>query len=74
MEHFQKGVVMTNNALIMLHEYVKKYGMRYVVTSRLNQDILEHFFGAIRSKGGLNDHPSPIEVSKLEMYLYFYIT
>ncbi|XP_046811334.1 uncharacterized protein LOC124420920 [Lucilia cuprina] len=59
LEPFQKGILMTNNALIMLHEYVKKYDMKYIVTSRLNQDVLEHFFGAIRSKGGLNDHSSP---------------
>lgn len=62
LEPFQKGVIMTNNALKMLHEYVaEKYKMSYICKSRLNQDVLEHFFGAIRSKGGLYDHPTPKE-------------
>uniref|UniRef100_Q7M4J7 P element homolog (Lu-P2 element) n=1 Tax=Lucilia cuprina TaxID=7375 RepID=Q7M4J7_LUCCU len=60
LEPFQRGVVITNKALIMLHEYVgERFNMQYICTSRLNQDVLEHFFGALRSKGGLNDHPSP---------------
>lgn len=60
LEHFQKGILISNNALLMLSEYVKKkFQMSYICTNRLNQDILENFFGAIRSKGGLNDHPSP---------------
>uniref|UniRef100_Q7M4J6 P element homolog (Lu-P1 element) n=1 Tax=Lucilia cuprina TaxID=7375 RepID=Q7M4J6_LUCCU len=59
LEPFQKGILMTNRALVMLYDDVKKYDMTYILTNRLNQDVLEHFFGAIRSKGGLNDHPSP---------------
>lgn len=58
---FQTGILVNNKALDMLLEYVAKFEMKYIVTSRLNQDILEHFFGAIRSKGGLNDHPTPKE-------------
>ena len=46
-------------ALELLFKYVEKYDMTYVITNRLNQDVLEHFFGAMRSKGGLNDHLSP---------------
>lgn len=60
LEYFQKGILMSNNALIMLYDYLKgKYGMKYILTYRLNQDILEHLFGALRSKGGLDDHPTP---------------
>lgn len=59
LDPFQKGIIITNNALDMLLKYVQRYGMTYIITSRLNQDVLENFFGAIRSKGGLNDHPSP---------------
>lgn len=59
---FQEGILITNNALVNLYKYVReKYNMQYICTNRINQDILEHFFGAIRSKGGLNDHPSPKE-------------
>lgn len=68
---FKTGIIMSNNALIMLHEYLgEKYNMKYICTSRLNQDVLEHFFGAIRSKGGLNNHPSPKEFKyRLRKYI-----
>ena len=61
---------MTNMAVPMLHKYVEKYEMTYILTYRLNQDVLENFFGAIRSKGGLNDHPSPQEFKyRLRKYI-----
>lgn len=56
---FEEAILINNKALDLLFEYVQKFDMDYILTSRLNQDVLEHFFGAIRSKGGLNDHPSP---------------
>lgn len=58
-EFFQVGILTTNNALIMLHDYMKKYEFDYILTRRLNQDLLEHFFRAMRSQDGLHDHPSP---------------
>lgn len=36
--------------------HVAKYGISYSATSRLSQDVLEHFFRAARSKEGLHDH------------------
>lgn len=67
---FQKGILISNAALIQLHEYVAKYNINYLVTNRLNQDVLEHFFGAMRSKGGLNDHPTPKEFKyRLRKYI-----
>lgn len=60
LEYFQKGIIMSNKALIMLYDYLKeRYGMQYILTYRLNQDILENLFGALRSKGGLDDRPTP---------------
>ena len=42
----------------MLHEDMKnRFNFKYILTYRLNQDIIENFFGVIRAKGGLNDHP-----------------
>lgn len=54
---------MTNNAVKLLFEYLtsKFENLKYILTYRLNQDVLEHFFGALRSKGGLYDHPSTLE-------------
>lgn len=35
----------------------ERYGFKYILTYRLNQDVLENFFGLIRAKGGMDDHP-----------------
>lgn len=51
---------MSNKALIMLYDYMREmYGMKYILTCRLNQDIVENLFGTMRSKGGLDDRPTP---------------
>ncbi|KAM8714850.1 hypothetical protein ACLKA7_001253 [Drosophila subpalustris] len=54
-----------------LLKYVEdRYDMKYLITSRISQDQLEHFFGAMRSKGGLHDHPTPLEFKfRLRKYL-----
>ncbi|KAL1488481.1 hypothetical protein ABEB36_014949 [Hypothenemus hampei] len=59
---FQKGILISNSALKMLHvELKRRFGVDYILTRRLNQDVLENFFGVIRAKGGLHDHPNPLE-------------
>lgn len=59
---FQKGIIMTNTSLQLLFEDLKgRFDIKFILTNRLNQDVLENFFGAIRSKGGLHDHPNPLE-------------
>lgn len=46
----------------MLHaDLNRRFGINYVLTRRLNQDVLENFFGVIRAKGGLHDHPTSLE-------------
>lgn len=58
----QKGIIQSINALTGLLEYLRKIGsVYYICTRRLNQDILERFFGYVRAKGRLHDHPSPLE-------------
>jgi hypothetical protein len=37
------------------------FGLHYIITCRLNQDVLEQFFGVIRAKGGFYDHPDSLE-------------
>ena len=68
---FQKGILISNNSLPQLFEYLKgKYKIEFILTYRLNQDILENFFSAIRSKGGLHDHPTALEFKyRLRSYL-----
>lgn len=59
---FQKGILLTNKSLSEMFDYLKeKYNLEYILTSRLNQDVLENFFAYIRGMGGSNDHPSPLD-------------
>lgn len=60
----QKGVCQDINGLLKLKEYLlKKYGVHYILTERLNQDSLERMFGYLRAKGGgLHTHPTPLEL------------
>jgi hypothetical protein len=37
-----------------------KLDIKYICTHRLNQDSLENFFFQIRSRGGPDEHPSPL--------------
>ena len=34
---------------------IEKHGFKYELTSRFNQDAIENFFAAVRSKG-INEH------------------
>jgi hypothetical protein len=59
---FQKGILLSNRSLEEMFLYLKdNYKVDYLLTFRLNQDILEIFFSYIRGMGGANDHPTPNE-------------
>jgi len=63
---FQKGFIVSNNSLEQLLPYlIEKYStinIKYVITNRLNQDVLENFFSFIRSNGGgANNQPSVLD-------------
>lgn len=61
MEIFQKGVIISSTSLQNLYEFLhQKYDLKYILTRRLNQDALESFFSQLRTRGGLNDHPTPL--------------
>ena len=76
---FQKGVILSSKSLQGLHTYLKeKYPQEmvndrkqtYIFTNRLNQDVLENFFGYIRSMGALNVRPSALQFKyRLRWYL-----
>ena len=58
---FQKGIILSCHSLVGLSEMVKiTFSVDYIMTRRLNQDCLEHFFGCIRQMGSLNDHPDAV--------------
>jgi hypothetical protein len=46
-----------------MYKYLQEtYKLEYIVTYRLNQDVLENFFSYIRGMGGANEHPSPLDI------------
>lgn len=47
----------------------KAHNVEYILTLRLNQDVLENVFAYIRGMGEANDHRSPLEfVYRLRWY------
>ncbi|KAK9721166.1 hypothetical protein QE152_g21681 [Popillia japonica] len=68
---FQKGIILSNRSLKELYKHCnKEYGVEYLLTRRLNQDVLENFFSYIRGMGGSDDHPHPLDFRhRLRWYL-----
>ncbi|KAK3917087.1 Transposable element P transposase [Frankliniella fusca] len=55
------GLVVTINTALKLVKYLSQdCGFKYLMTRRINQDSLEHFFGHIRGACGSNNHPDPL--------------
>ena len=53
-----------------LYEELKKEGLAYLMTSRLNQDCLENFFSQLRLLGGHNSKPNSFEcLSRLRLLI-----
>ena len=58
----QTGFVISIKSLLGLFHYLKnQYELKYILTSRLNQDALENLFSVIRSFSGLYINPTPPE-------------
>lgn len=73
---FQKGILLCNESLRNMFIYIQhlysseEFNIKYILTRRLNQDILENFFSYIRSMGAASDHPTPVEVpNRLKWYI-----
>lgn len=68
---FQKGILLSNESLIQMYNYLHEvYNVEYILTNRLNQDVLENFFSYIRGMGGANDHPTPLDFKyRLRWYI-----
>lgn len=73
---FQKGILLSNRSLQQMFAHIQEkyssetFEVKYLLTSRLNQDILETFFSYLRSMGGTHDHPTPVEVQhRLKWYI-----
>ncbi|KAG4068984.1 hypothetical protein HA402_005645 [Bradysia odoriphaga] len=58
---FQKGILMSITSLKLLRSKMnEKFGFKFILTHRLNQDFLENFFCQIRGRSGQHDHPTPV--------------
>jgi predicted transcriptional regulator len=61
LQTFQKGMIISMKSLKSLfYDMKSKLDIKYICTHRLNQDSLENFFFQIRSRGGSDEHPSPL--------------
>ena len=59
---FQKGFLTSIRSILGCFSDLKKtYQIKYLLTSRFNQDCLENFFSQIRALGRTYDHPLPVE-------------
>ncbi|KAH8033865.1 hypothetical protein HPB51_016637 [Rhipicephalus microplus] len=52
-------------SIIDIIDELHKAGVPYVLTAKLNQDLLERFFGIVRSFHGDDDHPTIIQFSQI---------
>nr|AAM94947.1 P repressor-like protein 1 [Drosophila vulcana] len=70
---FQIGILVNNASLDGLYEYLaEEYEAINILTSRLNQENVENFFGSMRSigHGGQYDHPTPQQFrDKIRKYI-----
>jgi len=44
--------VISNTSLVNLFEDLKEYGVSYITTRKLNQDVVENFFSYIKGMAG----------------------
>lgn len=56
-----QGFILSINSLTRLYQELReKYGFKFLLSNRLNQDALENHFSIIRSRGGFRDNPNPL--------------
>lgn len=58
---FQKGFLISIASIKGIFNDLKEYGVKYLITCRFNQDVLESFFSRIRSAGNGYKNPTPTE-------------
>lgn len=70
---FQRGILISNKSLVHLLTDLKgrtNINLEYILTSRLNQDVLENFFSYIRGMGSTHDHPTALSLKhRLKWYI-----
>ena len=49
--------VIVKSTVDLIEFLTEAAGFKYLMTSRLSQDIIENIFGVVRQSSGCNDHP-----------------
>ena len=57
---FQQGFLRNIQSVIGVLEDARKYGLKYVLTSHLNQDLVENLFSQIRAMCGAESNPTAV--------------
>lgn len=57
-----KGFLLSIRSLKSVYNYIEIRNIKYILTSKLNQDCLENLFLQLRGLGHFYDNPSPTEV------------
>lgn len=70
---FQKFILISIKSLRILYDKMKQLfptKFSFILTHRLNQDLLENLFSQLRTRGGNDDHPSPLNsIYRLRMII-----
>lgn len=68
---FQKSILVSCQSLLKFYDVLSThFGVKYIITYRLNQDGLEHFFGYLGQRRAVYQHPNPLRVKyRLRSYL-----
>ena len=62
--HWKQGLIQTIRGVLLMSDLLKStISAKFLLTSRLNQDVIENLFSLIRSHGGNNSNPSVYEVN-----------
>lgn len=59
---FQKGILMYINGIKQLVQILRENEIKYLLTIKLNKDLLANLFCQLRSRDDFNDYPSPLNV------------
>ena len=57
---FQKGILCSIKSVRSLWEELREEGFSYLQTHKLNQDLIENLFSAVRGMGGSDTNPDPV--------------
>ena len=60
---YQYGLIVSSKSLLGLYDYLStNYNFKYIITSRLNSDVVENFFSRLRDMCGTHRTPNCAEV------------